>query len=119
MIGMGLVALLGAAACEGGGSKEKESASTQGSKAKRVEVKVDASGYEPSEVKTQAGQPLELVFTRTTDKGCGDVVSIPSMDIEKKLPVGKPVAVKMTPGTAGDMRFTCGMDMYEGKIVVK
>ncbi len=85
----------------------------------RVAVSVNASGYEPSEVQATAGEPLTLVFTRTTDEGCGNQVAIPSEHIERDLPVGQPVEVTFTPHEAGRVRFTCGMDMFEGAIVVR
>lgn len=85
----------------------------------RVEVQVNAGGYEPSEVEARAGQPLTLVFTRTTDQGCGHELSIPSEDITRELPLDEPVAVTFTPRETGEIRFTCGMDMYDGKIVVR
>lgn len=87
--------------------------------ARRVEVEVTASGYSPSEVEAEAGQPLTLVFTRTSDEGCGRKVSIPSENITRDLPLNEPVAVTFTPREAGEIRFTCGMGMYDGKIVVR
>ncbi len=85
----------------------------------RVEITVDADGYEPSEVPAEVGKPVTLVFTRTTDRGCGHELAIPSEDIERELPLGQPVAVTITPRETGEIRFTCGMDMYDGKVVVR
>lgn len=87
--------------------------------ATKVEVQVDAAGYEPSRVHAEAGQKLTMVFTRTADEGCGQKVVIPDLDIEKDLPLNEPVQVSFTPETAGTLVFTCGMGMYDGKIVVK
>ena len=124
---LSLSLLLGAAgACDDGG----ETAETSGSGAaaegpgeaaepQRVEVTVNATGYEPSEVQATAGQPLTLVFTRTTDEGCGNELVIADADIERDLPLNEPVEVTFTPSEAGELRFTCGMDMYDGKIVVR
>lgn len=85
----------------------------------RVEVSVGASGYTPSQVQATAGQPLTLVFTRTTDEGCGQELVIASQDIRRDLPLNEPVEVTFTPTEAGELRFTCGMDMYDGAIVVE
>lgn len=87
--------------------------------AQRVAVTVTDSGYEPDEVQAEAGKPLTLVFTRTSDQGCGHEVAIPSAGIERELPLNQPVEVTFTPEAAGEVRFTCGMDMYDGKIVVR
>jgi plastocyanin domain-containing protein len=104
------------AAC---GSEQSGSDTTQTeASGHRVAVTVNGSGYEPSEVHAHAGEPLTLVFTRTTDEGCGQDVAIPSENIRRELPLNQPVEVTFTPRAAGRVRFTCGMDMYEGAIVV-
>jgi len=87
--------------------------------AQRVEVRVNASGYEPSSIEARAGQPLTLVVTRTTDEGCGQVLAIPSQDIRRDLPLNEAVEISFTPNDAGNVRFTCGMGMYDGTIVVQ
>lgn len=85
----------------------------------RVQIEVNASGYEPAQVQATAGQPLTLVFTRTTDEGCGQELVIPAHDVRRRLPLDEPVEVTITPTEAGELRFTCGMDMYDGAIVVR
>lgn len=105
------------------GCGEDEAAPATGSESEsagqRVEVSVGGSGYEPSEVQATAGQPLTLVFTRTTDEGCGQELVIASQDIRRDLPLNEAVEVTFTPTEAGELRFTCGMDMYDGTIVVQ
>ncbi len=107
-IALPLAALLSLAACGG----EAAAPPT------RVAVQVGASGYTPSEVHATRGEPLTLVFTRTTDEGCGEVLVIASQDIRRDLPLNEPVEVTFTPTEAGTLRFSCGMDMYDGAIVV-
>ena len=102
----------------GGEEQAAESTATTG-EAQRVSVEVGAHGYEPSRVEAQAGQPLTLVFKRTTEAGCGHELVIPSEDIRRELPLNEEVAVTFTPESAGELRFTCGMDMYDGAIVVQ
>jgi plastocyanin domain-containing protein len=84
-----------------------------------IAVEVSNKGYDPSRVQAKAGQPLTLVFTRTTDQGCGDELVIADHDIQRDLPLNQPVEVTFTPNTAGEITFTCGMGMYDGKVVVK
>lgn len=86
--------------------------------ARRVAITVNASGYDPAEVRATAGEPITLVFTRVTDEGCGEVLAIPAHDIRRDLPLNQPVEVTITPAT-GRIRFTCGMDMYDGALVVQ
>ncbi len=89
-----------------------------GQHAKKVQIKVTASGYEPSSVHAEAGKPLTLVFTRVTDEGCGNKVVLPDFDIERDLPLNQPVEITITPRRAGEFKITCGMKMFKGKIVV-
>lgn len=92
-----------------------ESSSSDG----RVAVEVGARGYDPARVEATAGEPLTLVFTRTTDEGCGQELVIASQDIRRSLPLDEAVEVTFTPEESGELRFTCGMDMYDGTIVVQ
>lgn len=113
-IGLGLLLTLGA------GCDDKEAGDSPGTSAgTRVAVSVGASGYEPSRVPAKVGEALTLVFTRTTDEGCGDEVALPAFDIRKQLPLNQAVEVTITPKEAGELRFTCGMDMYDGAVVVR
>jgi len=84
----------------------------------RHEIEVDAEGYHPDRVEARAGEPVTLVFTRTTDDGCGQELVIADHDIERELPLNEPVEVTFTPA-AGEIAFACGMDMYRGAVVVR
>ncbi|GEM_PF-6746787 len=105
-----------------GGMKDMDHAKGEGhdehATAKRVEVEVLASGYQPSMVMAKAGEPITIVFKRTTDQGCGQVVMIPSAGIKKDLPLNEPVEVTFTPKSSGNLEFTCGMKMMKGTIMV-
>lgn len=82
-------------------------------------VRVVADGYEPSEIRAPAGQPVRLVFTRTTDEGCGQQLVFPELNIRRDLPLDEAVAVDFTMPQSGSIRFTCGMDMYQGSVVAQ
>lgn len=84
----------------------------------RHAIEVDARGYHPDRVEARAGEPLTLVFTRTTDEGCGQELVIADQGIERDLPLNEPVEVTFTP-EAGEVTFACGMDMYRGTVVVR
>jgi len=64
------------------------------------------------------GQPVKLAFTRTDANNCGGEVVFAKQNIKKKLPVGEIVTVEFTPQEAGEIAFTCGMEMYKGKVIV-
>jgi plastocyanin len=85
----------------------------------RVEVSVDASGYHPAEVRAPAGSKVMLAFTRTTEQGCGQELVIESMEIKKQLPLDEAVEIEVVVPASGEVGFTCGMNMYQGKVVPK
>jgi plastocyanin domain-containing protein len=101
-----------------GSEESSNTASSSADGARRVAITVNAGGYDPAEVTATAGRPITLVFTRVTDEGCGEVLAIPAHDIRRDLPLNQPVEVTFTP-QAGRIRFTCGMDMYDGTLVVQ
>jgi plastocyanin domain-containing protein len=103
--------LLGAAACD-------DVAEAPAVGEVRHAIEVDAQGYHPDRIEARAGEPVTLVFTRTTEQGCGGELVIPDHDIERDLPVNEPVEVTFTPA-AGEVSFTCGMGMYQGAVVVR
>ena len=88
--------------------------------AHRVELAVTEKGFEPSPIKVKAGEPLELLVTRKTDKTCATEIIVKDYGIDKKLPLNQPVVVAFTPKQAGEIRYGCGMDqMISGVLVVE
>ena len=109
-----LSALLALAAC----SKPAAAPPATGPQgANRFNVTVDADGYHPSTVSVHAGQPTTIVFTRTSDEGCGQQLVFPSLNVRRDLPLNQPVEVQITPSTVAPIAFTCGMGMMRGTIV--
>jgi plastocyanin domain-containing protein len=84
-----------------------------------IQVSVDEKGYHPAEAQGQKGTPLRLVFTRTTDHGCGQQLVFPDLGIRRDLPLAAPVAVDLVLPESGAVAFTCGMGMYRGSVVVR
>ncbi len=64
------------------------------------------------------GKPVELTFKAGKSPGCGRTVVFKSLKISKEVG-SKPVVVKFTPKRAGTIAFTCGMGMFDGKVVVR
>ena len=84
-----------------------------------VDVTVGQMGYEPREIRLDAGVPARLVFTRQIEGECPSQVQVPAFGVEPvDLPMNEPVAVEFTPGEAGTFQFVCGMEMMEGTLVV-
>ena len=82
-------------------------------------IKVTEQGYEPATIQAKAGVPLKLTFTRSSDKTCGTEVLFPDYGINQKLPLNVPTTVTFTPKKAGEIAFSCGMNMLKGKMVAQ
>ena len=64
------------------------------------------------------GVPTRVTFTRKTDATCGTEVLFPDYNIKKALPLNQAVVVEFTP-RKGEIKFTCGMNMLQGKVVAQ
>lgn len=84
-----------------------------------VTVLVDGEGYHPAEVRAPAGARITLAFRRTTDECCGQQLRIPSMNLQRDLPLNVTVPIEVTVPANGALAFTCGMNMYRGSVVVR
>ena len=82
-------------------------------------VEVYASGFKPDRIEAREGESLTITFIRKQEEGCGTEVVFPDLKINKPLPLNKPVEVTLTPTKAGELKFSCGMDMLRGKVVVR
>lgn len=76
-------------------------------------------GYQPASIVAKAGRPLRLNFTRREASMCGEEVVLPEFGKRAHLPEGRPVAIEITPGAPGVYEYTCGMNMYKGKLIVE
>lgn len=76
-------------------------------------------GYEPAQIVVKAGQPVRLNFTRREASTCGEEVVIPGFGKRAHLPENRTVPVEVTPEKPGEYEFTCGMNMYKGKLVAR
>jgi len=77
-----------------------------------------AGGYQPQVVNLKQGVPAELTFTRTNAQGCLDVVQSKTLHFETDLPLNEPQTVTVPTDQAGEFVFSCGMDMFRGKVVI-
>jgi plastocyanin domain-containing protein len=76
-------------------------------------------GYQPSTIVANAGQLLRLNFTRRESTPCGEEVVIPDFGKRAHLPQDKTIPIEVTPEKPGEYEFTCGMNMYRGKLIVR
>jgi plastocyanin domain-containing protein len=76
-------------------------------------------GYQPSTIVAKAGIPLRLNFTRREASTCGEEVVLPEFGKRAHLPENKSIAIEVVPERKGEYEFTCGMNMYKGKLIVQ
>lgn len=78
-----------------------------------------AGGYEPSVVKLKKGVPAEINFKRTNAQGCLDVVHSNDLGFSEELPLNVTKTVEVPTDQSGQFTFSCGMDMFSGKVEVE
>lgn len=81
-------------------------------------LKIGARGFAPALLQIPADEAVKIAVTRDAEPNCGNRIIFPSLGISKDLPLGQTVVIELPPQPAGELRFTCGMGMYKGAIVV-
>jgi plastocyanin domain-containing protein len=76
-------------------------------------------GYQPASIVVEAGRPVRLNFTRREASLCGEEVVLPDFGRRAHLPENQPVTLEILPLEPGEYEFTCGMNMYKGKLIVR
>lgn len=124
-----LASLLGATLALAACSKKKEAAPAETAAptaltgaasaptgVRTVAIQAGTEGYVPDTIPGAPGEKLVLVFTRTVEGDCLSELRTPEGQLVA-LPMNKPVEVAITVPATGSLTFTCGMKMFEGKIV--
>lgn len=94
--------------------KREETVEVQG----LIDIIVEG-GYTPSAIILTQGQPTTISFIRKDPSSCLEEVVLPEFKIRKFLPLNEKVSIVVTPKQKGEFRFSCGMNMYHGKIIVR
>lgn len=84
----------------------------------QVDIKVEG-GYLPEVISIPKGKLTKINFTRTDPTECLSEVILADFKIKKQLPLNQKVSIEITPQRIGEYKFSCGMNMYHGKIIVK
>ena len=82
-------------------------------------IEVSASGFSPSSIEIPRDRPTTLQFVRVSEDGCGEEVVFPDLGIRRKLPLNEIVQIELPARPKGSLKFSCGMDMLQGKVVVR
>lgn len=83
-----------------------------------IDITVDG-GYRPEVIEIPANKTTTLNFLRRDPSSCLEEVIIPDFKIRKSLPLNKTTTVTLQPDKQGEFVYSCGMNMYHGKIIVK
>lgn len=92
---------------------EKEVAVSNGS----IDILVDG-GYQPEIISIPKGKTTKINFTRKDPSSCLEDVVLGDFKIRKYLPLNKKVSINLTPQKEGEFVFSCGMNMFHGKVRV-
>ena len=76
-------------------------------------------GYSPEVVSIPYGKTTKLNFIRKDSNSCLEEIVLGDFKIKKHLPINKKVTIEITPKKKGEFGYSCGMNMYHGKIIVK
>lgn len=94
--------------------KEKEVAVTSDS----IDIIVEG-GYQPEVISVPKGKTTKLNFLRKDSSSCLEDVVLGDFKVRKYLPLNEKVTIPITPQKAGEFVYSCGMNMFHGKIIVQ
>ncbi len=73
-------------------------------------------GYQPDSIRARAGVPLRVVFRREDDDVCSERVVFSTPHLDRRLSASGATIVELPAQPPGEIRFTCGMGRYRGRI---
>ena len=82
-----------------------------------VDVVVDR-GYHPDTIHARTGVPIRLIFHREDDDACFERVVFSSPRMDRHLSASDVTIVDLPGQAPGEVRFTCGMGRFRGRIEV-
>lgn len=82
-----------------------------------VDILVEG-GYKPSSIQIPNGKTTKINFTRKDPSSCLEEVVLSDFKVKRYLPLNKTITVEVTPKKPGTYNFSCGMNMFHGKVVV-
>lgn len=76
-------------------------------------------GYQPEVISIPVGKTTKLNFTRKDPNSCLEEVILSDFKVRKTLPLNQIVTISITPQKIGEYIYSCGMNMFHGRIIVK
>jgi len=77
-----------------------------------------SGGYKPDFISIPKGKTTKVNFLRKDSSSCLEEVVLSGFKIRKYLPLNQKVTVEITPQKTGEFPFSCGMNMFHGKVKV-
>ncbi len=79
-----------------------------------VRIDVSSNGYSPQHITLKKSVPTRLILSTNGTGGCARAFTIPSLRLQKILPVTGTETLEFIPTKTGPLVFTCSMGMYTG-----
>ena len=76
-------------------------------------------GYVPTVILARPGLPIRLVFRRDDDDVCTERVIFSPPRVERRIAAFGTTTIDLPGRPPGEVRFTCGMGRYRGRIEVE
>jgi len=89
------------------------------SRAQPIEIHVKDGVYTPAHIETKKGETIRLRFVREDPDPCAAKVIFNSLNKSLELPLNGTAEIELHPEEAGEIDFTCEMQMYRGRLSVR
>lgn len=94
-------------------------ASSSGPISNDVSINIESYGYSPNNISVKKDSDITLRLTNTNSYGCAQAFTIPSLGVQRIVPVGTSDVIKFrSPSTPTQIAFSCSMGMFRGVINV-
>jgi glucan phosphoethanolaminetransferase (alkaline phosphatase superfamily) len=88
--------------------------------APKIKIEVTPTGYTPNLIHVKKGVPVVLEIHNPLKDSCLSTFTMPAFNINNvNLKVNDTTKLTFTPTETGEFKFSCGMNMYGGKIIVE
>lgn len=94
-------------------------ATAEKSEAGQIVTVLVEGAYNPNTIRAKKGEKITIIFDRKEDSPCSKEVIFSDFGITAKLTDFGKTPVVILPDRTGEFVFTCGMGMYQGKLIVE
>ena len=84
-----------------------------------IEILVKDGVYSPAHIQVKQGDKIRLRFIREDPSPCAEKVIFNSLGKTLELPVNESTDIELQLEETGEIDFTCEMQMYRGKLLIK